>query len=643
MADECAASSAGWAICPPRGTAPPDSSEQILHEALLQFPRASSATRMAFLEALLPLCHGRELTRLESHIRPHLKVDFLQQLPMEVSLHILSYIGEPYALTRAAGVSRAWSRLVGDERIWGAMCVRHAFNTEPKLRWLLTSLLPVRQSDEPMHEDKAVRRQRRRSFFQSPADTQMAEAPRGPWEAREDGDVSVAHEGISLREYFQLAFLTERNWLRSGYLVSQYMSSVMADRDPDPNRRLALTCCAIDANYIVVGMTTQSILVFSARTGELVRTLDGHDSGVWCLMLASGTRSTMTGSVRALDEGGGMYQTVHSPPPPVHLSLSNDERHGLALRDVAEAAHISTSGRDPPLSRTRGWGQEDTYLVSAGSDRFLRVWNMHTGLCEHVLKGHTSTIRCVEVLEGRPLAVSGSRDGTLRVWDLVRGELVHVLAGHQHSVRCLATAGNRVASGSYDFTCRIWDVDTGQCLHILKGHHLQIYAIAFDGKFVVTGSSDSTVRVWDANTGACLAVFQGYTHVVAQLHLHKDILATGSGDGRAIVFSLRTFECMYRLCAHDSSVSTLQITDKFLVTGGADGLVKLWDARTGAYLRQLCEPCETVWSVRCTEDKCVILCTYRSTHPGKRHGRCSVEIQSFLPFPRKEAARKALV
>ena len=139
----------------------------------------------------------------------------------------------------------------------------------------------------------------------------------------------------------------------------------------------------------------------------------------------------------------------------------------------------------------------------------------------------------------------------------------------------------------------------------------------------MTGSSDSTVRVWDAASGVCLAVFQGYTHVVSQLQLHGDILATGSSDGRVILFSLTTFECLYRVCAHDSGVTTMQFNDRHLVTGGSDGLAKLWDAKTGRFVRLLCEPCENVWAARFVEDKCVILC--------KRHGRCTVDIVSFLP------------
>lgn len=592
----------------PSGSAAERENVGLLHQAVHAFSHASSASRFDFLTALVRHCSVRELSQLEGAIVPRLKVDFLQRLPLEVALHILAYIDEPAALTRAAAVSRTWNRLANDEYLWSAMCEKFAYNTPERMRWLLGCLWDGDGSVHRAHsmavdDDTSVtRRVRRRSL---PGDTAC----------------------VSLRAFFRLSYATgayfwiflhsERNWIRGGRLLARYTSQSMADVDPDPNRRLALTCCAIDENWIVVGMSNRMIFVFSAQTGQLVRELSGHDSGVWCLMLVRGIKPCCLGFL--------------PPPSSELLEVSRDTKprarlhpapEGLALEDAACVAQRSAA-TDLACARTEGWGRPDTYLLSAGSDRLLCMWNMTSGVCEKVLRGHTSTIRCIEAVAGRPVAVTGSRDGTLRVWDLENGRVVHVLAGHQHSVRCLAIADGTIASGSYDYTCRLWDLETGRCLHVLKGHQLQIYSVAFNGQYVVTGSSDSTVRVWDAASGVCLAVFQGYTHVVSQLQLHGDILATGSSDGRVILFSLTTFECLYRVCAHDSGVTTMQFNDRHLVTGGSDGLAKLWDAKTGRFVRLLCEPCENVWAARFVEDKCVILC--------KRHGRCTVDIVSFLP------------
>jgi WD40 repeat protein len=75
--------------------------------------------------------------------------------------------------------------------------------------------------------------------------------------------------------------------------------------------------------------------------------------------------------------------------------------------------------------------------------------------CLHTMHGHTSTIRCLKVLDGRPVAVTGARDATIRVWDIERGVLLHNLTGHTHSVRCMEIAGHYCVSGSYDCTARV--------------------------------------------------------------------------------------------------------------------------------------------------------------------------------------------
>ncbi|KAK0569923.1 hypothetical protein OC861_000508 [Tilletia horrida] len=268
-------------------------------------------------------------------------------------------------------------------------------------------------------------------------------------------------------------------------------------------------------------------------------------------------------------------------------------------------------GLGNPCGSSAGFGNEDAIIVSGSCDRQVRVWDLKTKSCKFVLNGHNSTVRCLKVLDGRPIAISGSRDTDIRIWDLNMGKLLHLCVGHTGSVRCLEVAGNRVVSGSYDNTCRIWDVETGQCLHVLEGHHHFIYAVAFDGRRVATGSLDTTIRVWDADTGDCLALFQGHTSLVGHLQLRDDILVSGGSDGRVIVFSLKTFECLHRLCAHDNSVTSLQFDDRFIVTGANDGHVKIWDFRTGKLLRELIEvtPGAVVWKVSFKDDKVVALYT----------------------------------
>lgn len=73
--------------------------------------------------------------------------------------------------------------------------------------------------------------------------------------------------------------------------------------------------------------------------------------------------------------------------------------------------------------------------------------------------------------------VSGSRDTTLRVWDVSTGRCEHVLTGHVAAVRCVQYDGRRVVSGGYDYMVKVWDPETEACLFTLQGHTNRVYSL----------------------------------------------------------------------------------------------------------------------------------------------------------------------
>ena len=73
--------------------------------------------------------------------------------------------------------------------------------------------------------------------------------------------------------------------------------------------------------------------------------------------------------------------------------------------------------------------------------------------------------------------MSGSRDATLRVWDIHSGVCKHVLMGHVAAVRCVQYDGKRVVSGAYDYMVKVWDPETETCIHTLQGHTNRVYSL----------------------------------------------------------------------------------------------------------------------------------------------------------------------
>ncbi|KAE8350104.1 F-box and WD repeat-containing protein [Aspergillus coremiiformis] len=330
---------------------------------------------------------------------------------------------------------------------------------------------------------------------------------------------------------------------------------------------------------------------------------------------------------------GGTRELRHiTPDQGVVTSLHLTSKYIVVALDNAKIHIYDTNGDNQKTLQGHVMGvwamvPWDDILVSGGCDREVRVWNMATGAGIYLLRGHTSTVRCLKMSD-RNTAISGSRDTTLRIWDLATGACRNVLVGHQASVRCLAIHGDLVVSGSYDTTARIWSISEGRCLRTLSGHFSQIYAIAFDGKRIATGSLDTSVRIWDPQSGQCHAILQGHTSLVGQLQMRGDTLVTGGSDGSVRVWSLTDMKPIHRLAAHDNSVTSLQFDSSRIVSGGSDGRVRVWNLKTGQLLRELSDPAEAVWRVAFEAEKAVIMAS--------RSGRTVMEVWSFSP-PKEDA------
>jgi hypothetical protein len=99
----------------------------VLRDVRLQFQALDTHSRNQFLSDLLSCCDVESLLHVSNIITPRIKRDFLKELPIELSLHIISFIPDPQTLARAASVSKFWNGLLADEFLWKTMCKIHKY------------------------------------------------------------------------------------------------------------------------------------------------------------------------------------------------------------------------------------------------------------------------------------------------------------------------------------------------------------------------------------------------------------------------------------------------------------------------------------------------------------------------------------
>ena len=147
---------------------------------------------------------------------------------------------------------------------------------------------------------------------------------------------------------------------------------------------------------------------------------------------------------------------------------------------------------------------------------------------QHVLQGHTSSVRSVAFSQDGRYIVSGSADRTIRVWNAQTGDLVgNPFQGHTDSVLSVALTpdGRHIVSGSHDRTIQVWDAQTGhQVCNPIQGHIDCVKSVAFspDGRHIASGSFDKTIQVWMHRQAArWVTLSKGTQTVSIQLHSHQ--------------------------------------------------------------------------------------------------------------------------
>ena len=57
-------------------------------------------------------------------------------------------------------------------------------------------------------------------------------------------------------------------------------------------------------------------------------------------------------------------------------------------------------------------------IITGSDDKRVRIWDIRSGECSQILKGHTDTVNCVHLHSKSGYLLTGSDDHTVRIWDI---------------------------------------------------------------------------------------------------------------------------------------------------------------------------------------------------------------------------------
>jgi WD40 repeat protein/serine/threonine protein kinase len=373
-------------------------------------------------------------------------------------------------------------------------------------------------------------------------------------------------------------------------------------------------CVAIspDGIHIATGAEDGKAKIWDAGTGQELRVLKGHASGVASMAFSPDGRHIVTGSwdntVRTWDVERGeetlaikghansVLGVAFSPDGRRIVSSSADTtakvwdaERGQNIIAVKQApiGGVSSVTFSPDSKRVVVAGQKLTGLRK--SDYTANVCDAETGQELLALEGHTDFVRSVAFSPDDRRIATGSLDKTVRTWDSTTGKQILVLQGHTFPV-AFSPDSTMVATGHDDNTLRILNSETGQELLILNGHTGQLHSVAFspDGTQVVTAADDRTARVWSLKTGQELFVLQaaatsGFTYHGVAFSPDGKHIVTACDDHVARIWNAVSGQELLALRGHTARVVSVAFSPdgQRVITGSFDKSAKLWELQRG--------------------------------------------------------------
>ncbi|MBW0507239.1 hypothetical protein O181_046954 [Austropuccinia psidii MF-1] len=417
------------------------------------------------------------------------KIDFLNSLPVEISLYILLKVSDDLqSILNCRAVSKSWRTLAEDPLLW-----RQIFQSQPnwkiKNNWkssnqskLTTAIdhqptsnffnppskipgFSRQNSVESYHSIRSDNSQIARRLSQLIGET--IEYPK--IQAAHDPEPSVQsnHQEPSMvldwLQMFRDRWILDLRW-RQGKQISR---SLKGHKD-------SIYCLQINGHHIITGSRDRTVKVWNIKSGQCIKTLAGHQGSVLCARFDSNIMLTGSSDCKVLKWN------------PVEDWKLEQELigHQAGVLDLAF---------------------NDLWILSCSKDTTIKVWDRNNGKLIRTIVGHSGPVNSIELCFATHRLISGSGDSTMKLWDIETGLLIRTFEGHLRGLACikLIESLSRVISGSNDETIKVWDLETGQCLNTLLGHEGLVRSLDVDvnERRLVSGGYDKTIKVWDFETG----------------------------------------------------------------------------------------------------------------------------------------------
>ena len=164
---------------------------------------------------------------------------------------------------------------------------------------------------------------------------------------------------------------------------------------------------------------------------------------------------------------------------------------------------------DQPVVSTVSLHPHGKWLVTAGDDHVVRIWDLPSGTQIRQIPGHTDWVRSSAFIPNSTQVLTAGDDGHVHLLDIVEGTLKRKVTSVDFSIFRLKVApnGSVIAISGFSKNLFLIDTQSGNVLHKIDALTDDVRGLSFSnsGKVIASGGRDGIVRLWSVDTGQQVA------------------------------------------------------------------------------------------------------------------------------------------
>lgn len=307
------------------------------------------------------------------------------------------------------------------------------------------------------------------------------------------------------------------------HLTAIFHLSSFAAPSPSPPAQPPVTALAFteDGSHLLSN-GDRAILIRSPLDGRAERSITCPLAKITCLA-TSGTQPTIVVA------GGG------EPAVRGALRIANLDRDS-ALTEIPVGTDLVTSIALGATGRRLA-------VACADHSAWILPWNAGVPATNPAIRltGHAGAVLAVAFLDADETVLTAGTDRSLKVWKAATGELVRSLQHHTEAIHSIAVRPSAFppdgqpslcATGGEDRTVRVWQPAIGRMVRIVRGHDSPVLAVAWarDGHSFFTAGKEGIVRRIDAGSDVILDRWHWHPDWIYALAVSPDGSKIATGD-----------------------------------------------------------------------------------------------------------------